>query len=1241
MGSMFDAQGPSDALAAGTLVRDYIIEDVLGQGGFGIVYRARHRELATEVALKEYFPSELAVRSGNGVRLRSTRYQSAFEDGLRRFREEALRLVEFETHPSIVSCRDFFRANETAYIVMEYVSGLPLSTLLHGRETQRHPLREHHLLAILMPLVEGLDRLHSAGVLHRDIKPSNILVRFADSVPVLIDFGAAKQGFAERTKSFAPFTNGYAALEQISEGDLGAWTDLYGIGALMWRIVAGGQPPWDPPNPAKVERRAAAILRGQVDPMPSASQLGSGRFRPELLEAIGRCLAVDDRDRYRDSKELLHVLNSGERASESAAIGRVLLLGGTQLHWEAWSGTAAGVTRLVKAGCDVNEVGPDGDTPLHWAAAAGDPQRVAALIAAGGSVDYCVGVSESPLERAARAGNTESVKALIAGGADVNRARGAVLGAAEEGQSKTVELLGSSGADLDEALRLAIQDDRVAAIGTLLRASANVDRALDHAIRLGSTASAAAAIAVRERADPRLIVDGETPLHGAAWHGDRTAVEDLLLAGHDANAKDTGNRSPLHWAAFSSAFEVVSSLLRAGSEANSQDTRGDTPLHDASASASADVIRALVAAGAPLGEVNRSGEAPLHVAVREGNLDAVRALLASGADANIRIRMPWSDQRLTPLHIAAREGKHEVIPALVDGGADLNARDTQVSVHPAFIRAPMLLRSLDTLDRSGHAGETPLRVAVGNCKLESVRALLKCGADLHASDISGETPLDLAARTSRPEIMAALLLAGPNLTVAVSKNGEGPLHIAAESGSNLLTSVILAAGAEVDSRDEHGRTPLHRAGASGTPEGITALVRAGAGVNASDENSRTPLHRAVATHVGNSDPLISAGAEVNARDQWGMTPLHIAAVDASPRVLLSLIAAGAQVNAKAANGRTPLHSAVQQQFSGLNEDVDDYDVGDEIEALEEMNDPWRSIERIAVLIESDAKVNNSDEQGETPLHLAARHGHSRIVSFLVDNGSNLSALNLRGETPLHASARGRLRSRQTLDGDLVDYVDQDARKTIANLISSGADLSVADNLGRTPLHVASRTSIPDRISALLESGADVNAKDKTGTTPLHLLVSQSQRCINRLIKSSDYEVDLETEYGNSDFISRGIGFIDDASQEAVSLLLNAGANVEATDNAGVTPLQCAALSGSYSCIRSLLSASPDVQVASKNGRTPLHFAAQRKMPDEIAQYAANLDIWTGEWFMSPNGAATRVSDLDGFATDGHPIETLE
>ena len=310
-------QDRRDALPRGAALRDYTIEDVLGHGGFGIVYRARHNELGNVVAVKEYLPIELALREGASVHPRSAACRAGYEDGLRRFRDEARALIEFQAHPSIVSCRDFFRANGTAYLVMEHEDGMPLSELLLRREEAGRPFDEADLLAVMVPLLEGLRQVHEAGMLHRDIKPSNILVRREDERPVLIDFGAAKQVAAERSKSLAPFTEGYAALEQVGEGALGPWTDVYAVGAVMWRIAAGGNPPWAPPHPVKVEKRANAVVRATADPMPSARKLGAGRFSPGVLDAIDRCLKLNEKERVRDCGELLGLLR-GATASPGA-----------------------------------------------------------------------------------------------------------------------------------------------------------------------------------------------------------------------------------------------------------------------------------------------------------------------------------------------------------------------------------------------------------------------------------------------------------------------------------------------------------------------------------------------------------------------------------------------------------------------------------------------------------------------------------------------------------------------------------------------------------------------------------------------------------------------------------------------------------------------------------------------------------------------------------------------------------
>lgn len=302
--------GPRHALAIGTMLHGYVLESVLGHGGFGIVYRARHEELGSTVALKEYFPVELAVREGGSVHPRSMECTEQYWDCLQRFLAEAKLLTQFRDVPGVVSCIDFFRDNGTAYLVMDHVDGVSLAELLCQREESGTPLGENDLRSIAVPLLEALDCVHEGGTLHRDIKPSNILIRRDDGQPVLIDFGAAKHSVALYSKSFAPYTEGYAAIEQVGDGELGPWTDIYAIGAVLWRIVAGGNPPWKPPNPVKVENRLIAEAQGKPSPMPSAIEIGNERFEEGLLKQIDKCLEIPELARPQSCKPLLGVLSN-------------------------------------------------------------------------------------------------------------------------------------------------------------------------------------------------------------------------------------------------------------------------------------------------------------------------------------------------------------------------------------------------------------------------------------------------------------------------------------------------------------------------------------------------------------------------------------------------------------------------------------------------------------------------------------------------------------------------------------------------------------------------------------------------------------------------------------------------------------------------------------------------------------------------------------------------------------------
>jgi serine/threonine protein kinase len=298
------------ALPPGTRLQEYRIESLLGHGAFGITYLALDTRLSRQAAIKEYFPVQLSVRAkGATAAPRSSLDSDAYALGLQRFLGEARALAGF-THPNIVRVQRFFEANGTAYLVMDFESGKSLTAHLaaHGPT-----LDQATLLAIFLPVLDGLRAVHQAGLLHRDIKPDNIYLRAAGS-PMLIDFGAARQTVAEQSRSItAVLTPGYAPIEQYTtRGNQGPWTDLYGIGACLYRCIHGD-------HPIAATDRQLAVSDGKSDPLVPASAIGRGRYAPELLEAIDWALALSAKDRPRDARafqQRLLALETPERKDE-------------------------------------------------------------------------------------------------------------------------------------------------------------------------------------------------------------------------------------------------------------------------------------------------------------------------------------------------------------------------------------------------------------------------------------------------------------------------------------------------------------------------------------------------------------------------------------------------------------------------------------------------------------------------------------------------------------------------------------------------------------------------------------------------------------------------------------------------------------------------------------------------------------------------------------------------------------
>ena len=270
------------ALPSGTRLGDYRFDTVIGQGGFGITYRAFDTQLAKFVAIKEYLPVEFAIRREDGqVAPRGARFAADFAWGRDRFLDEARALARFR-HPHIVPVLRYFEANGTAYTVMEFEDGKNLAELL--REPGR-PLSPDNVRRLAEALLSGLRAVHAENFLHRDIKPSNIMVR-RDGVPVLIDFGAARQAIGGRTRTLTSvLTPQYAPIEQYAlDARQGPWSDIYSAGAVLHHAITG-QPPAD------------AAARVGADPYRPLAGREETRFDAAFLAAIDRALAFAPGDR--------------------------------------------------------------------------------------------------------------------------------------------------------------------------------------------------------------------------------------------------------------------------------------------------------------------------------------------------------------------------------------------------------------------------------------------------------------------------------------------------------------------------------------------------------------------------------------------------------------------------------------------------------------------------------------------------------------------------------------------------------------------------------------------------------------------------------------------------------------------------------------------------------------------------------------------------------------------------------
>ena len=280
-------------LPSGHVIDGYRFERQISMGGFSIVYLANDPS-GRLVAIKEYLPQSLAQRKVGLLPQVSLENREACQNGMMAFYEEGIALARLN-HPNVVRVLNFLRANDTVYLVMRYEQG----------RTMHEHIRKHHgdfketfVRGVFTRLLSGLREVHVNKLLHLDIKPSNIYLR-VDGSPVLIDFGAARQTLTSHDPNLRPtYTPGYAAPEQYgNQPGQGPWTDVYAVGASMYACLAAAAP-----QPADLR-----LLKDELIP---ASQRWAGRYSPELLLTIDKCLCLDALERPQSAFGLQRLLSA-------------------------------------------------------------------------------------------------------------------------------------------------------------------------------------------------------------------------------------------------------------------------------------------------------------------------------------------------------------------------------------------------------------------------------------------------------------------------------------------------------------------------------------------------------------------------------------------------------------------------------------------------------------------------------------------------------------------------------------------------------------------------------------------------------------------------------------------------------------------------------------------------------------------------------------------------------------------